>query len=303
MDKTHIIIVGSNRCGTTSLFQYLANHPEISSSYPKMTGFFLPSEYKLSNYKIGHRYENGNSEAYLKYFKKHDSKYFLEASPDYLYANKSSEYILDFKQTTDVNLKMIALVRNPSDRFISMFYHLKKLDLLKEETTLSEFLNMQNENQEDLKSSVLYMGHYHTFLKSYKERFNENEFRVFDYGQLKNDPKLFMKEICGYLELDDNWLNELDFVQHNKGVKSPKTTKQKIYLKARKSILKFTAKMPALQRGLKNISSPVRKDLFTNRNETSLVHDEELMDKLGKHYSHEADNLQKMFKNLKLNWN
>lgn len=40
----HAVIAGANKCGTTSLFRYLAAHPVVRGSRIKETGFFLSND-------------------------------------------------------------------------------------------------------------------------------------------------------------------------------------------------------------------------------------------------------------------
>lgn len=45
-EKKFIIIGGTSKAGTTSLYRYLSDHPMISQSKLKETGFFLDGFYK-----------------------------------------------------------------------------------------------------------------------------------------------------------------------------------------------------------------------------------------------------------------
>ena len=44
-----LIIGGASKAGTTSMFSYLAEHPQICASHAKETRFFLDSDYPLSS--------------------------------------------------------------------------------------------------------------------------------------------------------------------------------------------------------------------------------------------------------------
>ena len=48
MVTPNFIIAGVNKAGTTSLFSYLASHPEVTRSSVKETCYFLPVRYGKS---------------------------------------------------------------------------------------------------------------------------------------------------------------------------------------------------------------------------------------------------------------
>jgi len=114
------IIIGSTRSGTTSLYEYLENHPSVLPPVKKETGFF--------NYA----YHN-NSNWYRLYFPTIDEKEKAEntrsnsvitgeATPSYLIDPRVPKRIMSLLP----KVKLIVLLRNPIDRAIS-HYHLNVL--------------------------------------------------------------------------------------------------------------------------------------------------------------------------------
>ena len=51
MSNQHAIIAGVNKCGTTSVFRYLADHPDVCASSIKETRFFNAVE-ETKNVKL-----------------------------------------------------------------------------------------------------------------------------------------------------------------------------------------------------------------------------------------------------------
>jgi hypothetical protein len=110
------IIVGAQKSGTSSLFSYLTQHPEIRGSFRKEVHFFdggLVSG--IDNFKKGkHWYrahfplENATSEARI-----------IEATPSYLFVPCVPARI--FQQLPEV--KLIVVLRDPVERAISHFFH------------------------------------------------------------------------------------------------------------------------------------------------------------------------------------
>ena len=55
-DVPFLVMVGTYRSGTTSLFRYLSDHPQVAPSSLKETGYFLPvDEPAPSRWGVGGR--------------------------------------------------------------------------------------------------------------------------------------------------------------------------------------------------------------------------------------------------------
>lgn len=114
------IVVGAQRAGTTSLFEYLSQHPWIGRSFGKELHFFDDL--------------NGNFRKGLTWYRAHFPSYpymFFagtargremitgEASPYYLFRPLAAERIA----RTLPDVKLIAILRNPVDRAYSHYHH------------------------------------------------------------------------------------------------------------------------------------------------------------------------------------
>src|SRR4030043_2241283 len=81
----YLIIAGTTKAGTTSLFNWLSEHPEVSASFRKETNYFLDREWdKVGNPSI-YRYENGIEKYGANYSYSLAEKLYIEASPEYLW--------------------------------------------------------------------------------------------------------------------------------------------------------------------------------------------------------------------------
>ncbi len=107
------IIIGAQKCGTSTLFRNLRKHPETYLHRKKELHFF------------DENYSNG-LEWYLKYFndKKKPNKPFCtgEASPYYFFHPLASSRIFE----TFPGIKLILLLRNPVSRAYSQYHHMKR---------------------------------------------------------------------------------------------------------------------------------------------------------------------------------
>jgi hypothetical protein len=101
------LIIGAQKAGTTSLFSYLAQHPDVSVSRAKEVHYFDNAFDKGENWYRSH-FERGRGD-----------EVFIEASPYYLYhplAPARSSALLP-------RAKLIVLLREPVARALSHYQH------------------------------------------------------------------------------------------------------------------------------------------------------------------------------------
>ena len=110
-EEAYAVIIGAMKCGTTSLYYYLAQHPEICPAIRKETEFF--SENQGHGVRVD-KYED------LWDFDRSVHKYALEASTGYakypMEPNVANN-ILDY----GIRPKFIYIIRNPFDRIQSHY--------------------------------------------------------------------------------------------------------------------------------------------------------------------------------------
>ncbi len=106
------IVIGAEKCGTTSLYHYLNQHPQILPSVEKELDFF------------DLEFSQGN-DWYLAHFPpvpQEDGFITGESSANYLYHPQAAARIKEcFPET-----KLIVILRNPIDRTVSRYYMLAK---------------------------------------------------------------------------------------------------------------------------------------------------------------------------------
>lgn len=64
-DQLYLIIGGTTKAGTTSIFRYLSAHPDVCASSLKETRFFLDKDYPLPS---TNRFNGSNLECYRVFF-------------------------------------------------------------------------------------------------------------------------------------------------------------------------------------------------------------------------------------------
>ena len=208
----NFLIAGTPKSGTTSLYHYLWQHPEVFLSTPKEPHFFssqcikLPvRDYKGASNAI--RFINHWNEYEDLFNKSEGYKAIGEASTDTFYYSESIDHIKSHLGDP----KIILLLRNPVDRLISQFRHQKRECM--EPLSLQEAL-MEEQNRINDNYAVGYhysaLGFYAERLAQYQQAFSNIHLIFFE--DLKNHPVEVMREVFQFLEIDTSFSPDISTV-------------------------------------------------------------------------------------------
>ncbi len=207
------LIVGAQRCGTTSLFRALAKHPAIMNNVIDAKGvhYFDTNYQKKASWYFAHFPSQKQRESHLA--KTGYRPVVGEASPYYLFHPTVAERIA--KTTPDV--KIIVLLRNPVKRAISHHLHMvwegheheedldKALDLeasrlsgLEEQLIANETLISRPHQH----YSYLSRGHYAGQLERFYKHFDRNNVLVMATETLVAESEQSLAEIQKFVGLD-----------------------------------------------------------------------------------------------------
>jgi hypothetical protein len=117
------IIIGAQKCGTTSLFSYLSGHPKLLPSFSKEVHYFDGGlDPAADNFKKGEAW-------YRAHFPLEElvtaQKRTFEASPFYIYHPLVARRIADLLP----QVKLVAVLRNPTERALSHYFHARRGNL------------------------------------------------------------------------------------------------------------------------------------------------------------------------------
>lgn len=177
------LIIGAQRCGTSSLYRYLTQHPGIDSALRKEVHFFDDNFARgLSWYR-----------AHFAVSRRTGAALTGEGSPYYIYHPAVPQRV----SQTLARVKLIALLRNPVVRAYSHFHHecrMKRETLSFEEAIDLEAERLNDEGQKLLDGRVDYSFNHRTY--SYLDR-------GIYVDQLKNWERFFPKEQMLILKCED----------------------------------------------------------------------------------------------------
>jgi len=251
----NFLIVGAAKSGTSSLHNYLNQHPEVFMPSYNSEGMKVKEPRFLIKDLVKHRLHNGvwTWEEYKSLFNDViDEKAIGESTVLYLYYYKDA--IKNIKEKLGIDVKIIIMLRNPTERAYSAFQHVSRG--FKEQNSFEESLEMEDgrlEREGNLTPMVMYkdMGLYHEMVKSYQENFSN--VHVIIYDDFRDNTENEMKKTYQFLRISDN--TNIDYVtRHNVGGKRWKNDKVKhLFMKENpiKSVIKRIIPR-RLRKGLRN---------------------------------------------------
>ncbi len=205
-DYPDFIIIGAQKAGTSSLFAYLSQHPQLLASNTKEIHYFdgglIPS---IDNYSKGSKW-------YCSHFPAkrivNDKRKTFEASPLYLFNPLAPKRIFDLIP----KVKIIALLRNPIERAISHYFHERRHN--REQLSMMEAFSAEDERlkpilvKEDFKNEIFIRysyksrGLYFDQIKRYMNYFPRDNILILNSEEFFLNTKNILKIIYDFLEID-----------------------------------------------------------------------------------------------------
>lgn len=201
MVMPNFLIIGAAKAGTTSLFHYLDQHPEVFMSKIKEPRFFAVEKNHpdIGDDPVKKRiWANTitSLEQYQALFAEAtNQKAIGEVSPLYLgWSQLSSESI----QKYIPNVKLVACLRNPSDRAFSHFLH--NIRIKAEKSRDFEKIFRTNPNHH-----YFSLGMYYKLLKPYYDRFPSEQIRIYLFEDLLKKPNDLIVDLFRFLGVNEHY--------------------------------------------------------------------------------------------------
>jgi hypothetical protein len=194
------VVIGASKCGTSSLHEYLRQHPHISLPVRKETHFFIydraSEQMHDDDIEMTNRIEV--LEEYLADFEpKEEPVTHGEVDPKYIVYPNAAHNIKKYIPKA----KLACLLRNPVDRFYSSFHflRLKRSDL----GGFGEVVDSIRNGQLDIHTKrALEASYYFKHLQHYYDCFPKEQIRIFLFDDLAKRPRMLMKSFLEYIEVD-----------------------------------------------------------------------------------------------------
>ena len=234
MTKNFALIIGAMKCGTTSLFSYLAQHPEIAACRKKETFFFSANNCWSRGFDWYQSLWDWNPNIH---------KVALEASVDYTriptYPN-AAERIATL--TDKANFKFIYVMRNPLERIESHYTH----------GLAQNWESTQKPLAEEIHPELIEASQYSRQIKEYYQRFPAENILLVNFKDLTQKPRILLQKIAHFLQIDSDY----QFQGLNKvyNANNQRIANEKLWQALRKNQLLKSLK--------KNISEQQKKKIY-----------------------------------------
>lgn len=278
----NLIIAGVSKCGSTSLFAYLAAHPDVCGSNKKETQFFMPLKFG-KQLPLLSEYENFFTNCA-------DEKYRLDATPYYLFGGKKiAEAIRD-----NVNdAKIIFILRNPVTRSYSWYRHCLFNLMIPEKISFTDYFNeaerkiKSDSNVWDNHSRAIQESDYIGSLPAWFEIFPKEKIKIIFFEHLKQNPRKVMNNLCEWLEIDASKIPDEILKPENTAGNYRFRWFRNLFLWARKNREKLFLKNKWLNKRLKNMEQRLNKTSRTDKlSDTERIHLEQFFAKQNQELHH-----------------
>jgi hypothetical protein len=195
--RLDFIGVGVAKAGTTALYSYLKQHPEIGLGskkeihfFDRVENFFFPKWF----YFHYHRFFNFKS----------GKKIYGEITPIYLYWRSAAADIYEYNP----KIKIIAILRNPTDRAYSQWNMNIKIGF---DNVDFEYA-VQHDRERSRKYlpnqhhhySIIDRGFYSNQIREYRRFFPNNQLLFLKYENYKANPEETLKTVFTFLGVNPN---------------------------------------------------------------------------------------------------
>lgn len=207
MTVPNFIVIGVAKAGTTSLYRYLDQHPEIFMCPEKGTNYFGYEDARAWTW-----HDEGEPPLlrnfHVRTFAEYEAAFagvadelaVGEVSPQYFRCPTAARRIHE----RIPRVKLVANLRNPADRAFSGF-------LMR--TRRGEGVgDVYEELTPD--ASHVKEGFYYTRMKRYFDTFSREQIRTYLFEDFRKDPAAVVQDLCGFLGVDTGFVPDTA-VRHN----------------------------------------------------------------------------------------
>jgi len=222
----NFLIIGAQKSGTTSLYEYLRQHPQVFMSPVKEPHFFTyegeppPSPDMVTDWFTYQQLFSAAKEHHIA---------IGEASPSYLHAEHVPERIAHYLP----EVRLIAILRHPAERAFSNWVHNVRNG--REHLSFCEALAAEDDRIRQGYSYAFwykYKGFYYRHLSRYMTLFPRERICVYLFDDLRQQPLALLRDVFTFLGVDPDFQPRL--ARHNvSGI--PKGVVGKVFSRLRKS--------------------------------------------------------------------
>lgn len=223
MTLPSIVVAGAPKCGTSSFFSWLADHPEVCGSTVKETFYLMDADHPLVRPHAN--YHRQGPDGYREFFAgcAGAGVRAAEATTHYYYQETALRVLAEMSPQPHV----VFLLRSPAERIYSSFqYSRNNLSTIRAGATFAEFLAIGDEGGDRLLadprvranlrlwSREVELSRYVVHLRRWAERFPREKLHVYLFEELRN-PQALMRRAAEDLGIDPAFYEDYGFPRRN----------------------------------------------------------------------------------------
>ena len=230
MKLPNLIIAGAPKAGSSSLFHWLASHPDVYGAPCKETFFFIDRDSSLL--KPEANYHLHGLDLYESFFPNcpDDAQIILEATPHYIYQQTA----LDFFAQCESQPHIVFLLRNPAKRVFSSFSfvqnYLNRLDsnltfeevtdlLLDETGKLAERLDYEPDSFfSEWLNTQLPNNRYYDFIAPWMKRFPKEKIHIILFEEMIANPRHTLTNLANNIGINSDFYQDFYFEKRTQTV-------------------------------------------------------------------------------------
>ncbi|WP_417208491.1 sulfotransferase family protein [Antarctobacter sp.] len=210
-----LFLAGVPKAGTSSLFNWLAHHPQIQGSTDKETCFFADPESHV--YRPEFNAETGIERFHHAFpAPTGETRLRVEGTPTHIYSRTALTHIPALPDA-----KCLFVVRDPATQIRSIYdYYRNTWDYIPEAMGFSEFVDTVRRGGHDfggneLASRALDYADYNRWLDPWRAKLGQGRMMVCSFDRLRDDPMGLVHEIAEWCDLSPEFFRSHTFPVEN----------------------------------------------------------------------------------------
>lgn len=209
--KVDFFIVGAPKSGTTSLYKYLNEHPNIFMSKLKEPNYFTSQEIKSQGLYYNTRIADSFSEYQALFSGRKINQRIGEASVSYLFYPKTAHKIYNHNP----NAKIIIILRDPAERAYSHYLMDYRLGYVKESFKSIIEKKSKSQKQDLYYQQYISLGMYYNQVKKYIDVFGAQNVYIIDYPNFCKNTKDVIKQVYDFLKLESSFISKSKIIYNS----------------------------------------------------------------------------------------
>ena len=205
----YLLLAGTTKAATSSLFAWLAAHPGVSPARIKEPRTFLDPDYPLES-PVPHARGLAAYEALFE--PRGPGALRLEATPDYLHSPGSAARI----RAELARVQLVFALRDPLARLLSWYRYAQAGGRLDPTESFEAWIRRQQRAPGGAQHDrALAQGRTTADLRRYFEHFSRDDVLVLFHEELVARPREAVRAVCALAGLEPGFYDGFDFAVHN----------------------------------------------------------------------------------------